>query len=409
MSTLFRTEAMRPPTDRLHGTVSMVTPPSWKAVCGLLVLVTAAAGTALATGGYSRVELARGSIVASQGIVPVTAPRAGLIVQIIKAEGDSVLAGEAIARIASDEYLASGASAPQVSQRALSDQDAALLAQGLMTARASEADRGRLQAQRRGAMAEVARIDAQIRDQARLVAVAAAALGDAQGTAAEGFMSRRDLEARETTLIERRQQLDQLHQQRTAKLTLASESDRSASQAAAAAQAQLASIGSSRAALRRQAGDAELAGGYLIRAPVDGIITALTARVGQTAQPQQALAVVVPRNARLEAQLRVPVSAIGFVRPGQEVRLSLDAFPFERFGTVSARLRSVAGAPTSEQNAAANDATYVATATLRAPYVVAFGERRPLLPGMTFQARVVTERRSLIQWLFEPLFAIRRR
>ena len=32
-----------------------------------------------------------------------------------------------------------------------------------------------------------------------------------------------------------------------------------------------------------------------------------------------------------------------------------------------------------------------------------------LVPGMSLTARIVTENQSLIEWLFEPLFAVRNR
>ncbi|MBA4768623.1 MAG: secretion protein HlyD, partial [Porphyrobacter sp.] len=43
------------------------------------------------------------------------------------------------------------------------------------------------------------------------------------------------------------------------------------------------------------------------------------------------------------------------------------------------------------------------------PEVVAFGRREQLVPGMSLTARIITEKQSLIEWLFEPLFAVRRR
>jgi membrane fusion protein len=41
--------------------------------------------------------------------------------------------------------------------------------------------------------------------------------------------------------------------------------------------------------------------------------------------------------------------------------------------------------------------------------IPAFGRDQPLLSGMTVTARVQTARRSLFEWLFEPLFAVGRR
>jgi membrane fusion protein len=38
--------------------------------------------------------------------------------------------------------------------------------------------------------------------------------------------------------------------------------------------------------------------------------------------------------------------------------------------------------------------------------IQAYGEAIPLQPGMLVAGDVVVDRRSLIQWLFDPLFAV---
>jgi membrane fusion protein len=106
----------------------------------------------------------------------------------------------------------------------------------------------------------------------------------------------------------------------------------------------------------------------------------------------------------------VPSAAIGFVKPGQEVRLALDAFPYQRFGTVKGRVRTV---PSSTINAPASNgatiAVYPVIVDIEAPKIFAYGRDEPLVAGMNLTARIITERQSLLEWLFEPLFAVRRR
>lgn len=65
----------------------------------------------------------------------------------------------------------------------------------------------------------------------------------------------------------------------------------------------------------------------MLRAPIAGRVTALTARVGQPPSPQSQLMAIAPIGAKLRAELAVPSAAISFVKPGQEVRLTIDAFP----------------------------------------------------------------------------------
>jgi membrane fusion protein len=127
---------------------------------------------------------------------------------------------------------------------------------------------------------------------------------------------------------------------------------------------------------------------------------------------------IVPEGVTLEAELHVPTAAIGFVREGQEVRLRIDAFPYQRFGTTPARIVRVAQAPTIQNTSPARDGNpnvrepdvfYLVTAALERSALQAFGRTFAFQPGMTLRATIITERRSLFEWLFEPVLAVRQR
>jgi membrane fusion protein len=64
---------------------------------------------------------------------------------------------------------------------------------------------------------------------------------------------------------------------------------------------------------------------------------------------------------------------------------------------------------TTDDEAGKARPTYLVSVELQEPWVRAFGRRQPLLPGMTLTARIVTERQSLLEWLFQPVFAVRNR
>jgi membrane fusion protein len=57
----------------------------------------------------------------------------------------------------------------------------------------------------------------------------------------------------------------------------------------------------------------------------------------------------------------------------------------------------------------ARGAYYPVTVRLDRDSVDAYGRKEPLVFGMTLSARVVVDRRSLLEWLFEPLLAVRGR
>jgi membrane fusion protein len=230
-----------------------------------------------------------------------------------------------------------------------------------------------------------------------------------QGIAAKGFLSRRDLDARDATLLGRRQQLAQLDQARSAKLATVADARRSIAQSEASAHAQAIAVQSQRTQLSQQMAQFDAAKGYALTSPVAGTVTALTARLGQPAVQGQQLMIVVPDGGRARVELYVPTSAAGFLKVGQDVRLAIDAFPYQQFGTVAARISNIATAAVLKQSENGNTPVYLVTAELPRPWIRAFGQRQPLEPGMTLTARIVTRRQSLFEWLFEPLFAVSRR
>ena len=69
---------------------------------------------------------------------------------------------------------------------------------------------------------------------------------------------------------------------------------------------------------------------------------------------------------------------------------------------------SMAAVPVVDADGSARQ-VFLVRAALEAESVRAFGQARPLRPGMTVTARVTTRSRSLAEWLFEPLYAVRRR
>jgi membrane fusion protein len=407
---LFRREVLEHRANRLYGDISIAVPTSWHAVGFTILAALAVALVFLASAGYSRVETVDGAIVLDRGVAAITPTKPGRIDALMVREGQQVRAGDPLARIRSDEDLAAGDTASQRTMAALAQQDERLAGQSQLTIDAAAQEQGRIAAQLDGDRREIASLDAQIKAQRRLLAIATGEFEQMRSVAAKGFISRHELNDRESTLILRRQQLAQLEQARVGKVAESAELRRSIAQADTAARSQAAGVQSSRAALAERRVEVESARGYVLTAPVDGIVTAVTARLGQPAETQQPLMVVIPAGARARAELYVPTSAAGFIAPGQEVHLAIDAFPYQTFGTIPARIVQISSVavPRTGANGAAVP-VYLATAELATPGVRAFGRVQPLLPSMALSGRIVTQRQSLLQWLFEPLFAIARR
>lgn len=158
-----------------------------------------------------------------------------------------------------------------------------------------------------------------------------------------------------------------------------------------------------------------------ISAPKAGTVTFSRLVQGTTLQPSDiAMVIVTDTSQPLRAELRIPSRRRGFVREGQTVRLKFDAFPYARFGSYEARIDSISRTTVSqaepmpgvesEKSAASPDRVdqYVAWVTLRGHTFDYEKEHFDILPGMQATGSIVVEKRTIAEWVLEPLFKIAR-
>jgi membrane fusion protein len=408
-ASLFRKEVLERRGERLQGNVSIAVPLSWQIIGYTLLAGVVIAFFFLAFASYARMQFVPGVIVLDKGVATVSAVRSGVVTNVMVVEGQRVEAGTPLAEIRVAESLGGGGSAPARILAAIDTQDSEFADQLQQTSTAAGAERSRLAAQAGGLRQEIASLDRQSAVQQDLVRGAEEEVARVRTIAAQGFISRRDVLLREETLLMRRQQLAQLEQQRASKAASLAEALLEIERSDAQARAQAASVSSSRAELAQRRAQADADRGYVLTAPIGGRVTAITARRGQPADSDHPLMLVMPSSARLRAELYVPTAAAGFLAPGQEVRLAVDAFPYQTYGTFLGRIRTVSTAAISRPGPdGAAVPAYLVTADLDRSSVRAFGSNNPLRSGMTLSARIVTDRRTLLEWLFEPILAMGR-
>ena len=91
---------------------------------------------------------------------------------------------------------------------------------------------------------------------------------------------------------------------------------------------------------------------------------------------------------------------IGFVNAGQTAQVKLETFPFTRYGTVDATVKSVAADAVNDEK---RGAIFPATLTLQRALIDVDGKRIGLSPGMSVTAEVRTARRRVIEYLLGPV------
>lgn len=407
---LFRKEVLERSKERLHGSVHLVLPVSWQ-IIGLLFFAVVVAGLLFITfSSYSRIETVTGVITPESGIAQVVPTRAGTVSRLEIEAGEAVRRGDVLAIISTDERPPDGLASSMQILQSLEGQENILRGQEQQVSASAEAARAQLEVRIAGLETDLQSLESRIDVQRELVVSARQQLDLAENVAERGFISRNDLLRREETWLSRKQALTALEQTRASQQSAIHEARAAIRQGRATTGAQLAVLASQRSDIAQRKTGAAVSGAYRLEAPVAGTVTALTAKVGQAVSSQRPIMAIVPRDTPLRAELYVPTAAIGFLEPGQDVSLSIDAFPYQRFGTVPARITSIASAPVERSDASGNlTPVFLVVASLRRSHVNAFGSDRELIAGMTLSARITTEEQSLIEWLFEPIFAVRRR
>ncbi|BCM88036.1 HlyD family type I secretion periplasmic adaptor subunit [Methylobacterium indicum] len=163
-----------------------------------------------------------------------------------------------------------------------------------------------------------------------------------------------------------------------------------------------------------------------LKAPISGTVQQLAVTtLGQVVTAGQPLMVVVPTDGPIEVEAQVQNKDIGFVLPGQEAVVKIDAFPFTRYGSIEGRVVRVSRDAVDDREAGGgSDALSVArgqglnpvtgtqktqnlifpvTVALSQTVIKADGKDVALTPGMTATVEIRTGRRRVIDYLLSPV------
>jgi membrane fusion protein len=151
----------------------------------------------------------------------------------------------------------------------------------------------------------------------------------------------------------------------------------------------------------------------VIRAPMAGVVTNIAVSRGQSIAADAPLAMVMPKGSGMHVELLVPTRAIGFVKPGQEVVLRYEAFPYERFGQYRGVITDIGRSVWTQGERigplSAKEPVYRVDVKMERQAVEALGQEFPLRPGMLVNADLLLEKRTLLEWIFEPVLQLKGR
>ena len=417
MRLLFRPEALQAQSQPGLGRVQLVRPLSLSVLTAGAVLAAFALAVFLSTAHYTRKAAVAGVLVPDRGLIRIVPAASGTVLERRVSEGQAVRGGDVMFVLALEKSSLDATAQAQV-RRSLDERERSLRDTASQQQRLVESQRAALSRRLQALQMEMAQVDAEAALQRQRLVLAREAQSRLEALRDEQFISSAQVQAKTEELLTLQAGAQALERQRAALVREAAALEGEREGLPLVARSAQGGIARDLAALSREAAEQDAARQVVIRAPQDGTVTALFAEVGQSVSDTAALASVVPVGAQLQAHLYAPSSAVGFVRPGQDVRVRFEAFPYQRFGHQLGHVVQVSRTPLAPAELAAlslpvlqRDASGESEALFRITVALDSGDADPLplVPGMRLQADVLLERRRLVEWLFEPLLGLQGR
>lgn len=413
---LFREEVIEAQTASQLGVVRLATPVSHQVWTLVAVSLAGVIAAWLFLGQYTRREHVTGSLVPQAGLLTVTSRNAGTVTGLRVAEGSVVHAGDVLLTISDERSSAALGDTSAAISAQLRQQQARLRVDLANTQRLADAQADDLRMQRHMLQSQIQQTDGQLAIEQRQVAQLTDMLHRFEALGTKGYASALDIQQQRTQELDAESQVKTLARQR-------SESEE-----------QLKSIGDQLAQLplttatklndlhrqidqdEQSLAQNEADRAIVLRASEDGVVSSVLIKPGQAVMAGQSLLAVMPWGSQLQAQLLVPSSAIGFVHVGTPVVLHYQAFPYEKFGVQNGSVVSMSRSALTPSEVTTllgqqspSEPLYRIQVRLAAQTVEAYGHPESLKPGMSLDADLLLDRRRMIEWIFEPLYGMRRR
>lgn len=396
--------------------------PTWIASCTTVVLAAILIAYGI-VGTYARKARVSGILVSQGGELNVTAPSIGRVMELRIKEGQTVLAGETLMVLDTDRptEMPTGTKETAVLiNEQIDNRRNALASQMQSKDSFARMQKQAIESRLRSLDIELEKITDEIELQKRRRDIAATSLRRYEQLADSKFVSAIQVQQQQETLIDQDARLKSLERNLNS-----SRKDRAASamelkQVDIQLASDIAVLNRDLATLNQEGTENAARRSAAITATRSGKVSAIAVTLGQTVAAGQNLIAIQPESSKLEAHLYAPTRTAGFVKEGQQVLVRYAAFPYQKFGLYQGSVSTVSQSaftpndlPPSLQTLFGRqntpEALYRVTVALNEQEIAAFEQRYQLRPGMALEADIVQEKRSIIEWLLEPLFAFSQR
>jgi membrane fusion protein len=410
MEQLFRQEVIDKRKYRLSGVVSLVQPPVFKYLTLLILTIVIISIVFLTLGSYTRKETVSGILQPDAGLLKLKAPQVGVITELLVSEGQKVKKGDPLLRIKSEKHGVNGLELNQSIIKQYEFQINILKSQLTKQKLKHTFEIQALNNNYKDAVKRLAQLELQNDIFNERVVINKEIVDQVSKLAGTGYISDLELKKQQDSLLSLNQQVASINSERLLIQNQREQFNNQLSQLPINQAKENNLLESQIAQLESQLLTTQQQRLSELRSPANGIVTGLIAKTGKSVNLNQNLLNILPENSKMQAVIYIPTSAFGFIEIDQKTRLRYHAFPYQKYGIYEGVISQISA------NVILPDETdipglislpsYRVVVELKAQDIQAYGKNIPLRSGMKLDADIVIEQRSLIRWLFDPVFSI---
>ncbi len=414
---LFRKEAISHQNERLTGAITLAQPLSIKLTVLILVSIAFAIVTFLFSAEYSRKETVRGFLMPNKGVIKSFANQGGTIEKLWVKEGDKVVKGQSLATIIVQQNNNNGIDLSTQLAEQLNAQENLLIDEISQHQTLKTQELSNLHAQNIALDNEKVALEDQLALADEKLTLLSEQQLDFNQLNKNGYVSNLEKDRQQQALLEAKQEKQNIarlllqHQNQLNQLAF------NIKNIPQQYTLRINNLKRQQADLQRQLAQVASNYKYTITASNNGVITGVQVVEGETLSQSIAqskpLLHILPEGSELIAELLLPTRSAGFIQVGNNTRLRFDAFPYQRFGFINSeiiRIDQTLISPNEVQlPISLQEPVYRLRAKLNQQKMQAFGKAFDLKSGMLFEADIMLEQRTLIEWLLEPIYSLRGR
>ena len=413
MLNLFRKEAVNQQQTRLYGEVIISQPTSYYWITLLMVSITVITVALLFWGTYARKETVQGYVSITEGVSRIYSERNGFINQIFVSEGQQVEKHQKLISVSTKRDSYDSIDIDSTAIKELEKIVESYMKNKELDVEVSSLEQKQLQVQIEDLSKNIKQKKARLTIFEEKLNMARNNMQDSSVLLKKNVLSNIEYQKKKEEFInktieyqgleldiqEEHIQLNSL-KNRLAKLPIQNKIN-------------LSSWDTKISSLKREILELKSNQEVILRSAINGRVTGLQEKSGEHINTRISLMTILPENSMFNATLFIPAKAIGFVKEGQKVKIRYSAFPYQRYGIYTGKIKQIARVTTEVEDSIygikSDSPVYRATVELSEQNVLIGSTKVNLQVGMELQADIILEDLSFLDWVFEPVVKLKGR